>query len=172
MLERVRRTGARPLLFALLFGVVAQTATAGAALLGRPAPDFVLKDLAGDNVRLSEYRGRVVLLAFYARWAGDSRLEMPALGRIDTTYRRAGVSVLGVSVDADTGRAAEFARAMHVDYPLLLDGGARIGRAYDLRKIPLTILIDRSGIVRYVKAGYRRGDDHAFVAEIRTLLSE
>ena len=151
---------------------VAIGAAAAPALIGREAPDFALKDLGGANLRLSEYRGRVVLINFYARWAGDSRVEMPALDRIDATYRRAGLVVLGVSVDEDLGRAAQFAEAMHVSYPILLDADASIGRAYALERMPVTVLIDRSGIVRYVKAGYRRGDDHAFVAEIRELLRE
>ncbi len=78
-------------------------------LVGREAPDFVLKALDGRNLRLSEFRGQVVLVNFWARWAGDSRQEMPALDRINTTYGRAGLVVLGVSVDEDLGRAREFA---------------------------------------------------------------
>ena len=70
-------------------------------LLGKPAPDFVLKSSDGRNLRLSEYRGQVVLINFWARWAGDSRQEMPALDKINTTYSRAGLVVLGVSVDED-----------------------------------------------------------------------
>jgi len=136
------------------------------------APDFALKGTDGTNRRLSEYRGRVVLLDFYARWAGDSRVEMPALDRIETTYRRAGLVVLAVSVDPDLARAAQFAAAMHVNYPVLLGAGSRIGRAYALERLPETVLVDRSGIVRFVKTGYDRGDDRQFVGEIRALLRE
>src|ERR1035438_235212 len=81
-------------------------------LVGKPAPDFVLKSSDGRNLRLSEYRGQVVLINFWARWAGDSRQEMPALDRINTTYNRAGLVVLGVSVDEDWRRAREFADGM------------------------------------------------------------
>ncbi len=124
------------------------------------------------NWRLSEYRGRVVLILFYARWAGDSRLEIPALERLDTTYRRAGLVVLAVSVDSNLRRAADFAKAMRVSYPILLDAGTRIGRAYALDRLPMTVLLGRAGIVRYLKSGYERGDQRAFATEIRKLLRE
>src|ERR1700733_13779436 len=90
-------------------------------LVGKPAPDFVLKSSDGRNLRLSEYRGQVVLINFWARWASDSRQELPALDAINATYSRAGLVVLGVSVDEDSRRAGEFADAMQVHYPILLD---------------------------------------------------
>jgi len=141
-------------------------------LVGKPAPDFVLKSADGSNLRLSEYRGQVVLVNFWARWAGDSRQEMAALDRINTTYNRAGLVVLGVSVDEDAGRAREFAVAMKVGYPILFDTTAEIGRNYLLREMPMTILVDRSGVVRYSNAGYKRGDDRAYLDQIRELLRE
>ena len=98
-------------------------------MVGKDAPDFVLKTLAGTNLRLSEFRGQVVLLNFWTRWAGDSRQEMPVLDKINTTYQRAGLVVLGVSVDEDLRRAREFADAMKVSYPIMFDtGGSKIGR--------------------------------------------
>ena len=75
------------------------------SLVGKDAPDFVLKALDGTNLRLSEYRGQVVLVNFWARWAGESREEMPVLNKINNTYGRAGLVVLGVSVDEDLQRA-------------------------------------------------------------------
>src|SRR4029077_1635023 len=92
------------LIFSALLGVSSLAASSRAAaptLVGKDAPDFVLKALDGRNLRMSEFRGQVVLVNFWARWAGDSRQEMPALDRINTTYNRAGLVVLGVSVDED-----------------------------------------------------------------------
>src|SRR5882762_5589343 len=86
---------------------VASSLAAAPTLVGKDAPDFVLKAMDGRNLRMSEYRGQVVLVNFWARWAGDSRQEMPALVRLNTTYNRAGLVVLGVSVDEDLGRARE-----------------------------------------------------------------
>ena len=141
-------------------------------LLGKPAPDFALRSMDGRNRRLSEFRGQVVLINFWARWAGDSRLEMPALDRINTTYNRAGLVVLGVSVDEDWRRAREFADGMKVGYPILFDTTPDIGRNYLLQKMPVTILVDRSGVVRYSNAGFKSGDELAYLDEIRELLRE
>ncbi len=141
-------------------------------MVGREAPDFVLKGVDGRNLRLSEFRGQVVLLNFWARWAGDSRLAMAALDRIDATYRRAGLVVLGISVDDDLERSREFAVAMKVSYPILLDTGADLGRDYRLQKMPMTLLVDRSGVIRYSNVGFKRGDDQIYVDRIRELLRE
>ena len=145
---------------------------AAPTLLGKEAPDFVLKAMDGSNLRMSEFRGQVVLVNFWARWAGDSRQEMPALDRINTTYQRAGLVVLGVSVDEDLVHAREFAGAMKVSYPIVFDTGSDIGREYQLQKMPMTILVDRAGVVRYTNVGFKRGDERAYLDHIRELLRE
>ena len=156
----------------VLMSILAVSKADVPTLLGRPAPDFVLKGFDGSNVRLSEYRWQVVLVNFWARWENDSREEIPALDRINTTYNRAGLVVLGVSVDEDARRAREFAAAMKVAYPILFDTSADIGRDYLLQKLPMTILVDREGVVRYSNVGYKRGDDRAYLDKIRELLRE
>src|SRR5271165_2384654 len=100
----------------LIFGAATAGASLAAAptMVGKAAPDFVLRGLDGRNLRLSEFRGQVVLVNFWARWAGDSRQEMAALDRINTTYQRAGLVVMGVSVDEDLRRGRDFASAMSV----------------------------------------------------------
>ena len=149
---------------------------AGAAetpsLVGKDAPDFVLKASDGTNLRLSEYRGQVVLVNFWARWAGDTHREMRALDKINMTYGRAGLVVLGISIDEDLRRAQEFADSMKVSYPMMFDTGSEIGRDYQLAKMPMTILVDRSGVVRYSHVGFKRGDDRMYLEQIRELLRE
>src|SRR5580704_9169678 len=140
------------------------------ALIGKDAPDFVLKANDGTNLRLSEFRGQVVLVNFWARWANDSRREIPALNRINTTYQRAGLVVLGISVDEDQRRAHEFADSMKVSYPMMFDTGEVLGRDYQLGKMPMTIMVDRGGVVRYSHLGYKRGDDRLYLDQIRELL--
>src|SRR5579863_188394 len=152
--------------------LVESSNAAAPTLVGKDAPDFVLKGMDGRNLRMSEYRGQVVLVNFWARWAGDSRQEMPALDRINTTYGRAGLVVIGVSIDEDLARAREFAGAMKVSYPILFDTGSDIGRDYQLQKMPMTILVDRAGIVRYSNVGFKRGDERVYLDHIRELLRE
>jgi peroxiredoxin len=157
----------------LLSAVMAASALAAApSIVGKEAPDFVLRGLDGRNLRLSEFRGQVVLVNFWTRSDGDSRQQMPALDRINTTYQRAGLMVLGVSVDDDLRRSKEFAAAMSVSYPLLFETGTQIGRDYFLQKMPMTILVDRSGVVRYAAVGFKRGDERTYVDQIRGLLRE
>jgi peroxiredoxin len=158
----------------LILNAVLTTTSIGAAptLVGKDAPDFVLKATDGRNLRMSEYRGQVVMVNFWARWAGDSRQEMPALDRINTTYSRAGLVVLGVSVDEDLDRARAFAAAMKVSYPMMFDTGSNLGRDYLLQKMPMTILVDRAGVVRYTNVGFKRGDERAYLDHIRELLRE
>jgi len=141
-------------------------------LVDKDAPDFVLKGLDGRNLRLSEFRGQVVLVNFWARWAGDSRKEMPALDRINKTYARAGLVVLGISVDDDARRAGEFAGSIGVSYPILFDTGETVGRDYAVQKMPMTILVDRAGVVRYENVGFKRGDEDAYLDKVRELLRE
>jgi len=158
----------------LVLAMLASTATLAAVptLIDKDAPDFVLKGLDGRNLRLSEFRGQVVLVNFWARWAGDSRKEMPALDRINKTYARAGLVVLGVSVDDDERRAGEFADSMRLSYPILFDTGETVGRDYAVQKMPMTILVDRAGVVRYQNVGFKRGDEDAYLDHIRELLRE
>jgi peroxiredoxin len=158
----------------LLSAVFAAYSSPAAApgIVGKEAPDFALKGIDGRNLRLSEFRGQVVLINFWARWAGDTRLLMPALDRINTTYQRAGLVVLGISVDEDVRRAREFADGMSVSYPILFDSGSSIGKDYQLQKMPMTILVDRAGVIRYSSVGFKRGDERIFLDQIRELLRE
>src|SRR5277367_189852 len=112
----------------ILGAVIAPSSPAAApTIVGKDAPDFVLRGMDGKNLRLSEFRGQVVLVNFWARSDGDSRQQMPALDRINITYQRAGLVVLGVSVDEDLRRSTEFAASMGVSYPILFDTGTAIG---------------------------------------------
>ncbi len=165
-----RRTFAVGILAA--FALSVSFAAPRSGLIGKPAPDFALKGLDGKNMRLSEFRGQVVLVNFWARWAGPSRQEMPALERINNTYQRAGLVILGVSIDEDLARAHEFADSMHVSYPMLFDTSDGTGTRYAIEKLPVTYLIDRGGVVRFFNVGFKRGDEKIYLDQIRELLRE
>jgi peroxiredoxin len=152
--------------------LAASSIAAAPTIVGKDAPDFVLRGLDGRNLRLSEFRGQVVLVNFWTRSDGDSRQQMPALDRINITYQRAGLVVLGVSVDDDLRRSKEFAAAMGVSYPILFATGSQIGKNYLLQKVPMTILVDRAGVVRYSAVGFKRGDERVYLDQIRELLRE
>jgi peroxiredoxin len=140
--------------------------------LGTAAPDFALRDMSGENHRLSEHVGEVVLVNFWASWSGPSRQEMPALDDLYAKYQRAGLVLLGVNLDDNTDRALAMAKAMKVSYPLLLDAQKSAARSYQVSAMPLTVLIDRSGVVRYSAESYQPGDEKRYADELRKLLNE
>src|SRR5688572_28672899 len=85
--------------------------------------DFTVKDIAGKDVRLSQYKGQVVLLNFWATWCVPRKLEMPALTALYRDYKERGFVVLGVSVDSEIGSIKPFAREMKMNYPVLIGAG-------------------------------------------------
>jgi|GEM_PF-5794289 len=132
---------------ALVFPLLAQAVPSS----GAAAPDFVLKDLAGRNQRLSEFRGEAVVLTFWASWCGPCR---DALETVETVVAASGgaPAALGVSLDHDPGRAGSIVASLGLRHPTLLDAGQSVGRLYDVQHLPLTLLIDREGVVRHAWA--------------------
>lgn len=173
---RDRRSRARALLqcvAALALGAAAATSAQPAYnLIARAAPDFTLHAVAGGNVRLSEHRGEVVVLTFWGSACGTCRGQLTALDRSLATYRSAGLQVYGVSVDDALERAAAYARAVPVAFPMLLDPDKVVGRAYQVDNLPMTVLIDRSGTVRNVLREYSVKSDGLYLEQLRALLNE
>ncbi|HEX7082086.1 MAG TPA: TlpA disulfide reductase family protein [Gammaproteobacteria bacterium] len=140
---------------------------------GAQAPDFVLKSVAGNNVRLSEYRGEVVMVVFWAAWCGDDcRAQLEHAAELHSVYRDAGLALVAVSLDEDRDDAASAARSLGAGYPVLHDAGGFVGRLYDVDSLPTLILVDRRGVVRRVFVGYETGDEQAYRAGVRDLLRE
>jgi len=163
--------GVRALLISL-FVITSQTASAATGLEGQEAPDFALKTMDQSNLRLSEFRGQVVLLNFWASWCGACRQAMPAFNRIYDKYQRAGLVMLSINLDDEATRAQHMAKSLKIPYPVLLDEHKAVSRLYQVATMPLTVLIDREGVVRYVQAGFNAGDERKFVAPLRSLLNE
>jgi peroxiredoxin len=138
---------------------------------GSAAPDFALPAASGGNVRLSEYRGDVVLLAFWSSRCALCVTQLTALGDLQTTYRSAGLVTLAVSVDDDLPGATRFARTHPARFPLLLDRRKGVSRAYGIERLPTTVLIDRRGRVHSVQPDFR-GIDNSYVAQLRALLDD
>jgi peroxiredoxin len=145
---------------------------AAAPAIGQAAPDFALRSSAGENVRLSEHLGEVVVLNFWGTWCGSCRQEMPLLDEIYLKYRRAGLVLLSINLDDDPERAAEMAKTLKVSYPVLLDQRKETARAFDVGTLPATILIDRAGDIRYVSDGYKPGYEKRYTERLRELLNE
>jgi len=128
----------------------------GAVRSGDVAPNFQLRDMNGQMVTLSELRGKVVLLNFWATWCGPCRVEMPAMEELYRSYSRADFEILAVSTDAQgVAVTRPFQQENHLSFPILHDADFRIGLTYGARSLPMTFMIDRQGIVRQQIFGAR-----------------
>ena len=156
----------------LLFSILAATALASSGMTGQMAPDFVLKSSTGENLRLSEYRGDVVMINFWATWCGPCRQEMPLLDELYARYSRVGFSLLGVNIDDDSRRAMQMVEELGVRFPILFDERKEVNKLYKVDAMPVTILLDREGNIRYVHHGYQPGVEDKYLDQIRSLLRE
>ena len=162
-----------PLAFcAALLVLVGNGSIASSGLAGQTAPDFALKSATGENLRLSEYRGDVVMINFWATWCGPCRQEMPLLDDLYNRYQRVGFNLLGVNIDDDSGRAMQMYEELGVSFPVLFDEKKEVSKLYQVEAMPVTILVDRHGTVRHVHLGYKPGYEEKYLTEIRALLRE
>ena len=136
------------------------------------APEVGYTLLDGKPAHLSDLRGRVVLVNFWATWCGPCKVEMPHLNRLYEKYRAAGFELLGVNIDDDPKAAVALATRMGLKFPVLLDTDKSVTRRYALDSMPGTVLIDRDGKVRHVHKGYREGVEATYDAQIRALVKE
>jgi peroxiredoxin len=164
--------GLKSVLLGAAFSVFAATGLAASSLEGQPAPDFVLKSAAGENLRLSEHRGDVVMINFWATWCGPCRQEMPLLDDLYSRYQRVGFNLLGVNIDDDSRRAMQMIKELGVNFPVLFDERKEVSQLYDVQAMPVTVLVDRAGNVRHVHHGYKPGYEEKYLTEIRSLLRE
>lgn len=123
--------------------------------VGYRAPDFTLPRLDGGEVTLSDLRGQVVVVNFWATWCPPCRAEMPDLQRAYEDRKAEGLTILAVNTtfqDSESS-AAQFVRDLALELPVLLDRSGEMSRSYELRAMPTTLFVDRQGIVREVILG-------------------
>ncbi len=166
------RFAALALAFALGLAGVAAAAAEKHELLGQPAPDLVARGLSGQNVRLSEHRGEVVVVSFWSGACNTCRAQLEALDRIAKTYGTAGLTVIGVNLDDNLPRAEKFARAQDVGFQLLVATAKTTGRDFHVDRLPMILFVDRSGVMRVAHREFKSRDEAVYVRELRTLLDE
>lgn len=147
-------------------------AEADSATDAGPAKDFTLKSRDGGNMRLSEERGNIVIVNFWASWCGPCREELPAFEEMYQDYADLGVQILGVNVDDDPKKADILLDDIDISFPVLYDTKGEVSQLYDVSAMPTTVLIDRDGNARLVHKGYKTGDEKKYVKAIKMLLRE
>jgi len=144
----------------------------GAAGANGPAPDFTLPARGGTNLSLSQYKGQVVLINFWATWCGPCRQEMPLLDAMYKKYKGMGFTLIGVNVEPDSKGAEKFLQATPVSFPVAFDAESRVSKLYNVQGMPTTVIVDRKGNARVLHKGYRPGDENEYLDQVRKLIRE
>ena len=167
----------RALLYvALTAGIMAQATPLWAIDIrpeeGHLAPDFALKTLNGKMIRLSDFRGKkVVLINFWATWCPPCRSEMPTMQQIYTEYKGKGFEILAINIERDSKEEIlEFMKELRLTFPVLLDSDMKVTRTYRLIGLPVSMLIDRRGIIRSKEIGYHDWTDKESRKRVENLL--
>ena len=158
-------------LFAAIVLTSALAASAGATT-PRAAPDFALPARDGGDVRLSELKGQVVMINFWATWCGPCRQEMPLLQQLQAKYEPLGFTLLGINVETDSAPAQAWLKAVPVSFPILFDRSNEVAGRFGVEGMPSSVFVDRVGNVRYVHRGYKPGDEATYADMIRSLVKE
>jgi len=143
---------------------------APSALRGKAAPDFELASLDGKTMHLSDFRGKAVLLNFWATWCGPCRIEMPWFADLQKQYGAQGFQVVAVALDANADNAvAKFAKEVGANYPVLL-GKDSVGDAYGVDAMPQTFYLDRDGKIvnRVIGLGSKKEMEENIKAALAT----
>ena len=179
----MKRNISRRALPALALGLVATAslalpqaalADAAAPALGAksPAPDFTLPAVGGKSLSLSQYKGQVVMINFWATWCGPCRQEMPLLDAMYKKYKAMGFTLIGVNVEPDSKAAEEFLKKLPVSFPVAFDAESKVSQLYNVLGMPCTVIVDRKGNARVLHKGYRPGDENTYLDHVRTLIRE
>ncbi len=140
--------------------------------LSGKAADFTLPSNQGKPLKLSDFRGDVVMLNFWASWCGPCRQEMPLLDDLQKRFKKIGFTVLGVNIDEDVADAKGLLKEISVTFPVVFDSKSKISEIYQLDSMPTTVMIDRKGNKRFLHRGYKPGFEVDYERQIRALLRE
>ncbi len=134
----------------------------------QPAPDFELVDVDGDKHRLSDYRGKPLIINFWATWCPPCREEMPSMNRAWGKVKD-DVSMLAINVGEDEDTIFVFSADYPIDFPVLLDQSGEVIRQWPVKGLPTTFVLDGEGNIRYTAVGAREWDDDALLEIVKSL---
>ena len=171
----------KPILFFVIVGAIAalfiyrestKTGKPGVISVGQQAPDFVTKDESGKEIRLSDFRGKLVFLNFWATWCAPCIEEMPDLNTLNETFKDRKFQMMAVSVDTNWKVVKDFYEKHNIAIPTYLDPGQQARNTYKVRGYPETFIIDRNGSVLKYVIGPQRWSDPRIMATIEAMIKE
>lgn len=139
--------------------------------VGGEPPPIDLPDRAGKKVDLSELRGSVVVVSFWASWCGPCKEELPALESLHRKHARDGLIVVGVNIDSRRKKMESFLKEVPVTFRIVHDPKAEVAARYEPPTMPTSYLVGRRGKLQHVQEGFERGDAEQLEARIRSLLA-
>ncbi len=139
------------------------------ATVGQPAPSFSGTDLDGKPISLEQFKGKPVVLNFWASWCGPCRAEQPGLLAVARDYHPKGVQFLGITVRDNLDQAKIYRNEFQVPYPSLFDQAARLAYAYEVDAPPSSVFIDRSGVVQFKAPGQLSQDSFRRIIDDKLL---
>jgi thiol-disulfide isomerase/thioredoxin len=139
-----------------------------------PAPAFQLSGRGGKAIDLSQFKGQVVMINFWATWCKPCRDEMPLLEDIYKKYKPMGFTLVGVNVEPDAKDAEAWLGKLSkpVTFPVAFDTDSKVSKMYKVAVMPSTVFVDRKGNIRVMHKGYKAGDENAYLTQIRSMLKE
>jgi cytochrome c biogenesis protein CcmG/thiol:disulfide interchange protein DsbE len=126
-----------------------------AILAGNVAPDFTLRNIIGEEISLSDFAGKPILINLWATWCIPCKNELPIIGKIAQDYSSSGLVVLGVNVTFQDNLSdiKETIQNFNLSYPILLDESRHVSELYEMRGIPTSYFIDPQGVIRRIQIG-------------------
>ena len=134
----------------------------------KAAPDFELKSMKGETIKLSDYRGKVVILDFWATWCPPCREEIPHFIKLQKELGEKGLAVIGVSLDQSDAPVRSFIKEHGINYPVVMGDGRLANRYGGVRAIPTTFIINKDGEIVQKYIGYR--PEETFRSDVQKLL--
>lgn len=152
-MKKVLGTGTLLILSALMLSSCSRPPSAPLLQIGSPAPKFTLPDLNGRQVSLDQFKGKVVMLDFWATWCGPCRMTMPLLGNLEKEYRDTMI-LLAINLQEPKNVVRDYVQKQNINSQVLLDENGSVGEVYGTDSIPMQVLIDKNGIVRHIQVGF------------------
>ena len=134
----------------------------------KKAPDFALKSLDGKTVKLSDYKGKVVIIDFWATWCKPCNKPIPELNKVYELYKEKGLEIIGINCDGprSISKVGPMAKSLQIQYPVLIDINTEVMNDLNLMAYPTLLMVNSEGKILWIHEGYVTGDTELIMAEI------